>query len=100
MPNSRFPGDYRQIVSRSTYCDSYLRCYPKNFLLTHSRTVPAKLDPSLMKEPRANQGAPRIPKARTTRKPIPSMLGLAMDMASLGNSENEDPLGYRDQDME
>ncbi|KAF2150620.1 DENN-domain-containing protein [Myriangium duriaei CBS 260.36] len=68
-PNSRFPGDYRQIVSR----------------------IPAKLDPSLMKEPRANQGAPRIPKARTTRKPIPSMLGLAVDLAGT-NIENQDPL--------
>ncbi|PNS19437.1 DENN domain-containing protein [Sphaceloma murrayae] len=70
-PSSRFPGDYRQIVSR----------------------IPAKLDPSLMKEPRANQGAPRIPKARTQRKPIPSMLGLAMDSA--GGSpgyENQDPM--------
>ncbi|KAK5005020.1 hypothetical protein LTR28_008214 [Elasticomyces elasticus] len=53
-PNSRFPGDYRQVVSR----------------------IPAKLDPSLMKEPRMIQGVPRIPQARTKRKPIPSMLGL------------------------
>ncbi|KAI9801396.1 MAG: hypothetical protein M1825_003375 [Sarcosagium campestre] len=52
-PNSRFPGDYRQVTSR----------------------IPAKLDPTLMKEPRVIQGAPRISTARARRKPIPSMLG-------------------------
>lgn len=59
-PNSRFPGDYRSIVTR----------------------IPAKLDPSLVKEPRVIQGAPRasiaggigVQKAR--RKPIPSMIAL------------------------
>jgi hypothetical protein len=55
-PNSRFPGDYRQVVSR----------------------IPAKLDTTLMKEPRAVQGLPR-PQTRTTRKPIPSMMGLSVD---------------------
>lgn len=55
-PNSRIPGDYRSIVTR----------------------VPASLDPTLMKEPRAVQGAPRIPaNARTRRKPIPSMLAMS-----------------------
>ncbi|KAG8624699.1 hypothetical protein KVT40_007766 [Elsinoe batatas] len=68
-PSSRFPGDYRQVVSR----------------------IPAKLDPSLMKEPRSNQGAPRIPKARTQRKPIPSMLGLKVDTPGLLGTENLDP---------
>ncbi|KAJ9619539.1 hypothetical protein H2203_008317 [Taxawa tesnikishii (nom. ined.)] len=53
-PNSRFPGNYRSVVTR----------------------IPAKLDPTLMKEPRALQGAPRILQNRTKRKPIPSMLGL------------------------
>ncbi|MCJ1246086.1 hypothetical protein MMC30_003290 [Trapelia coarctata] len=52
-PNSRFPGDYRSIVTR----------------------MPAKLDPTLMKEPRVYQGAPRINNAKARRKPIPSMLG-------------------------
>lgn len=52
-PNSRFPGDYRTIISR----------------------IPAKLDPTLMKEPRVIQGVPRIPAANARRKPIPSMLG-------------------------
>lgn len=52
-PNARFPGDYRQVVSR----------------------IPAKLDPTLMKEPRVIQGVPRIPQAKARRKPIPSMLG-------------------------
>ncbi|KAK7179179.1 hypothetical protein DPSP01_012080 [Paraphaeosphaeria sporulosa] len=52
-PNSRFPGDYREVITR----------------------IPAKLDPSLMKEPRVIQGVPRIPMAKARRKPIPSMLG-------------------------
>lgn len=88
-PSSRFPGDYRQIVTRSEFC---LVCFDR--LLELTLPVPAKLDPSLMKEPRANQGAPRIPKARTLRKPIPSMLGLAVDLsggASPG-TENHDPM--------
>ncbi|KAI9751693.1 MAG: hypothetical protein M4579_005959 [Chaenotheca gracillima] len=53
-PSSRFPGDYRQVISR----------------------VPAKLDPSLMKEPRVIQGVPRLTTGNARRKPIPSMLGL------------------------
>lgn len=52
-PSSRFPGDYRAVISR----------------------IPAKLDPTLMKEPRVIQGVPRIPMAKARRKPIPSMLG-------------------------
>lgn len=52
-PSSRFPGDYRAVISR----------------------IPAKLDPSLMKEPRVIQGVPRIPMGKARRKPIPSMLG-------------------------
>jgi hypothetical protein len=39
--------------------------------------TPAKLDPSLMKEPRSIQGAPRPGQARTKRKPVASMLGLS-----------------------
>jgi hypothetical protein len=53
-PNSSFPGDYRSVISR----------------------IPAKLDPTLMKEPRVIQGVPRIPMGKARRKPIPSMLGL------------------------
>jgi hypothetical protein len=53
-PSSRFPGDYRQVISR----------------------IPAKLDATLMKEPRTIQGVPRVPQAKARRKPIPSMLGL------------------------
>jgi hypothetical protein len=52
-PNSRFPGDYRSVISH----------------------IPAKLDPTLMKEPRVIQGVPRIPVNKARRKPIPSMLG-------------------------
>jgi len=32
-----------------------------------------------MKEPRATQGAPRVSQARTKRKPVNSMLGLAIN---------------------
>lgn len=53
-PNARFPGDYRAIITR----------------------IPAKLDPTLMKEPRAIQGVPRIPQTKARRKPIPSQLGM------------------------
>lgn len=53
-PASRFPGDIRSVSSRT----------------------PAKLDITLMKEPRAISGVPRVGQARTQRKPVPSMLGL------------------------
>ncbi|KAF2117689.1 dDENN domain-containing protein [Lophiotrema nucula] len=52
-PNTRLPADWRAISLR----------------------IPAKLDPTLMKEPRVIQGVPRIPMAKARRKPIPSMLG-------------------------
>jgi hypothetical protein len=52
-PSARFPGDYRQVISR----------------------IPSKLDPALMKEPRVIQGVPRVPPVKARRKPIPSMLG-------------------------
>ncbi|KAL0263462.1 hypothetical protein SLS55_002442 [Diplodia seriata] len=52
-PSARFPGDYRAVVSRQ----------------------PAKLDPTLMKEPRVIQGVPRVPQQKAKRKPIPSMIG-------------------------
>lgn len=60
-PTSRFPGDLGTVTGR----------------------VPAKLDPSLMKEPRSIQGAPRIAAhaARTKRKPVASMLGLSAKSA-------------------
>ncbi|ORY63996.1 AEX-3 domain-containing protein [Pseudomassariella vexata] len=54
VPNSKFPGDYRAVTTR----------------------IPAKLDPSLMKEPRAIQGVPR-PEQRTRglmRKQVPSLV--------------------------
>jgi len=55
-PSSRFPGDYRQVISR----------------------VPAKLDATLMKEPRVIQGVPRLQKdLKAKRKPVLSGIGLA-----------------------
>jgi len=54
-PSAKFPGDYRTVVSR----------------------IPAKLDVTLMKEPRTIQGVPRVdlPGKRPARKAIPSLLG-------------------------
>lgn len=55
MPNAKFPGEYRTVVTR----------------------IPARLDPSLMKEPRAIQGVPRPEQRRrgVLRKQVPSMMG-------------------------
>jgi hypothetical protein len=53
--------------------------YSNGDLATSSSTTartPAKLDTTLMKEPRSLQGTPRT-QARTNRKPVPSMLGLS-----------------------
>jgi hypothetical protein len=55
VPNSKFAGDYRAVVSR----------------------MPAKLDPSLMREPRVIQGV-AMGEQRTrglVRKQVPSMIG-------------------------
>lgn len=57
MPSAKFPGDYRAVVTR----------------------IPTRLDPALMKEPRAIQGVPRAEQGRTrglVRKQVPSMFGL------------------------
>ncbi|KAI0479330.1 dDENN domain-containing protein [Xylariaceae sp. FL0804] len=55
MPSSRFPGEYRAVTTR----------------------VPARLDPVLMKEPRAIQGVPPQQRRRVVgRKQVPSMIGL------------------------
>ena len=56
-PNARFPGDYRQVILR----------------------VPAKLDATLMREPRAIQGVPRVQRGGEfgrRRKPL-SGIGIA-----------------------
>ncbi|KAL9604967.1 MAG: hypothetical protein Q9219_000155 [cf. Caloplaca sp. 3 TL-2023] len=52
-PQGKFPGDYTSVVTRT----------------------PAKLSPTLLKEPRVLQGVPRIQTVHARRKPIPSMLG-------------------------
>ncbi|KAK0612871.1 AEX-3 domain-containing protein [Bombardia bombarda] len=62
VPSAKFPGDYRSVITR----------------------IPAKLDPSLMKEPRAIQGVPRPAEQGAVggrvrgliRKQVPSMLGV------------------------
>ncbi|KAL1881981.1 hypothetical protein VTK73DRAFT_3310 [Phialemonium thermophilum] len=56
VPSAKFSGDYRSVITR----------------------IPAKLDPSLMKEPRAIQGVPRPEQGRSRgliRKQVASMLG-------------------------
>lgn len=56
VPSAKFTGDYKTIITR----------------------VPAKLDPTLMKEPRAIQGVPRPEQGRVRgliRKQVPSMVG-------------------------
>ncbi|KAG7004706.1 DENN domain-containing protein [Physcia stellaris] len=63
-PKGRFPGDYRAIITR----------------------IPAKLDPTLMKEPRVIQGVPRINTTKAQRKPIPSMLGPNKRMNGMAQS--------------
>lgn len=52
-PQGKFPGDYMSVITRT----------------------PAKLSPTLLKEPRVLQGVPRINTVHARRKPIPSMLG-------------------------
>lgn len=57
VPSAKFTGDYKTIITR----------------------VPAKLDPTLMKEPRTIQGMPRPEQGRVRgliRKQVPSMVGL------------------------
>ncbi|KAL2015735.1 hypothetical protein VTK56DRAFT_4882 [Thermocarpiscus australiensis] len=57
VPSAKFPGDYKSVITR----------------------VPLRLDPALMKEPRAIQGVPRPEQARgrgtIARKQVASMLG-------------------------
>ena len=57
VPSAKFPGDYRAVVTR----------------------IPTRLDPSLMREPRAIQGVPRPEQGRVRgliRKQVPSMIGM------------------------
>ncbi|KAI0539348.1 dDENN domain-containing protein [Xylaria digitata] len=56
MPNAKFPGEYRAVITR----------------------IPARLDPALMKEPRAIQGVPRPEQRKkgVLRKQVPSMMGI------------------------
>lgn len=55
LPKGNFPGEYRSVITR----------------------IPSRLDTTLMREPRAIQGVPRM-EQRTrafVRKQVPSMLG-------------------------
>lgn len=65
VPSSKFPGEYRAVVTR----------------------IPAHLDPSLMKEPRSIQGAPRAEQGRVrglVRKQVPSVIGPPTPTAANG----------------
>lgn len=55
VPSAKFNGEYRAVTTR----------------------IPAKLDPTLMKEPRAIQGVPRPEQRKrgVMRKQVPSMMG-------------------------
>jgi hypothetical protein len=64
VPNAKFPGDYHTVITR----------------------IPARLDSSLMKEPRAIQGVPRPEQGKIRgliRKQVPSMLGVPHPTFSL-----------------
>ncbi|KAI1327585.1 dDENN domain-containing protein [Xylariaceae sp. FL0255] len=69
MPSAKFPGDYRAVTTR----------------------IPAKLDPSLMKEPRAIQGVPRPEQRKKgfVRKQVPSMMGLPIISVPVPNHKEE-----------
>jgi hypothetical protein len=56
-PTGNFKGEYRSVICR----------------------IPAKLDQTLMREPRVIQGVPRVEKGtgRVGRKAVPSMLGIS-----------------------
>lgn len=71
-------GDYTRIVSRGTTL-SFPRSVRTSYANIHP--APAKLDTSLMKEPRMIHGAPRVSKTANNarRKPLPKMMnGLAI----------------------
>lgn len=56
-----------------------------DILISRCVAVPAKLDPTLMKEPRMVQGVPRISKTANNarRKPLPKLMnGLAISPPS------------------
>lgn len=103
-PKGRVPGDYRAVITRSLYppfaaldasfsrSPHLLPTNPFFFLLSQSPAAnrhvlaPAKLDITMMKEPRAIQGVPRINASNARRKPIPSMLGPMGRMNGLAQS--------------
>lgn len=88
-PKGRIPGDVRAIITRGRPLLSNTALgvkVLKGCSLIFYLSVPAKLDPTLMKEPRVLQGVPRINTVKATRKPIPSMLGPNGAMNGLAQS--------------
>lgn len=92
-PSSRsqnnLSSDYSRVAQRGE--SSHTMTYHDNLLPNHDphtnqpTTAPAKLDTSLMKEPRMIHGAPRVSKTANTarRKPLPKLMnGLAISPPS------------------
>lgn len=87
-PSSRsqpnLSGDYSRVAQRGKFLDLIPRFWRISHLTCHI-TAPAKLDTSLMKEPRMIHGAPRVSKTANTarRKPLPKLMnGLAISPPS------------------
>lgn len=78
--NTTFLTDSSDHLWRSAAATPPSARFPTDTTAVTGRT-PAKLDPTLMKEPRSIQGAPRPGQARTKRKPVASMLGLSSQTA-------------------
>jgi hypothetical protein len=75
--NTNFLSDASDHLWRSAAATPPSVRFPTDHTGAVTGRTPAKLDPSLMKEPRSIQGAPRPGQARTKRKPVASMLGLS-----------------------
>jgi hypothetical protein len=85
-PKGKIPGEYRAVVTRSMSPCLMLADRGRKCPIANHSTAPAKLDITLMKEPRAIQGVPRINTTNARRKPIPSMLGPSGRMNGLALS--------------
>ena len=78
--NTTFLSDTSDHLWRSAAATPPTSRTPSDRSAVSGRT-PSKLDPTLMKEPRSIQGAPRLQPARAKRKPVASMLGLSSHTA-------------------
>ena len=78
--NTSFLSDTSEHIWRNASATQPTSRVPADRSTVSGRT-PSKLDPTLMKEPRSIQGAPRLQQAKTKRKPVASMLGLSAQSA-------------------